>query len=33
MTGEGELRRVLGRFLFSGDDVFKQVSVRSGGGR
>jgi ATP-binding cassette subfamily F protein 3 len=33
MTGEGELRRVLGRFLFSGDDVFKQVSVLSGGER
>ena len=33
MTGEGELRRVLGRFLFTGDDAFKQVSVLSGGER
>jgi ATP-binding cassette subfamily F protein 3 len=30
---EGTLRNVLGRFLFSNDDVFKQVSVLSGGER
>ncbi len=28
-----ELRKVLGRFLFTGDDVFKPVSVLSGGER
>lgn len=28
---DGELRSFLGRFLFSGDDVFKPVSVLSGG--
>ncbi len=28
---DGELRGFLGRFLFSGDDVFKYVSVLSGG--
>jgi ATP-binding cassette, subfamily F, member 3 len=28
---DGELRGFLGRFLFSGDDVFKPVSVLSGG--
>ncbi|MEE8421258.1 MAG: ABC-F family ATP-binding cassette domain-containing protein [Dehalococcoidia bacterium] len=30
---EGTLRNVLGRFLFSNDDVFKRVSVLSGGER
>jgi ATP-binding cassette, subfamily F, member 3 len=30
-TGDGELRGFLGRFLFSGDDVFKSVSALSGG--
>ena len=30
---EKELRNVLGRFLFTGDDVFKKVSVLSGGER
>lgn len=29
--GQGGLRSVLGGFLFSGDDVFKKVSVLSGG--
>ncbi len=29
----GELRTLLGSFLFSGDDVFKKVSVLSGGGK
>jgi ATP-binding cassette, subfamily F, member 3 len=28
---EGELRNFLARFLFSGDDVFKQISTMSGG--
>jgi ATP-binding cassette, subfamily F, member 3 len=31
--GEGSARNLLGRFLFSGDDVFKQVSALSGGER
>jgi ATP-binding cassette subfamily F protein 3 len=30
---DGALRNVLGRFLFSGDDVYKAVSVLSGGER
>lgn len=30
---DGALRKVLGRFLFHGDDVFKAVSVLSGGER
>jgi len=30
---DGHLRDVLGRFLFSGDDVFKRTSVLSGGER
>lgn len=30
-TPDGELRGFLGRFLFSGDDVFKPVSALSGG--
>ncbi|MDZ7728698.1 MAG: ABC-F family ATP-binding cassette domain-containing protein [Dehalococcoidia bacterium] len=30
---DGELRRVLGQFLFKGDDVFKPISVLSGGER
>ena len=30
---EGEARNVLGTFLFTGDDVFKQVKVLSGGER
>ncbi|MSQ08609.1 MAG: ABC-F family ATP-binding cassette domain-containing protein [Dehalococcoidia bacterium] len=30
---EGEVRSVLGKFLFTGDDVFKPVSVLSGGER
>ena len=30
---EGEVRSVLGKFLFMGDDVFKPVSVLSGGER
>ncbi len=29
----GEVRGMLGRFLFSGDDVYKQISVLSGGER
>ena len=29
--GQGTMRSVLGNFLFSGDDVFKKVSVLSGG--
>jgi len=32
-VGDGALRNILGRFLFTGDDVFKQVSVLSGGER
>ncbi|MCK9485209.1 MAG: ATP-binding cassette domain-containing protein [Dehalococcoidia bacterium] len=32
-TGDGPLRAILGRFLFTGDDVFKPVSVLSGGER
>ncbi len=32
-TPDVELRKVLGRFLFTGDDVFKPVSVLSGGER
>lgn len=32
-TPDVDLRRVLGRFLFIGDDVFKPVSVLSGGER
>jgi ATP-binding cassette subfamily F protein 3 len=32
-AGESQLRTVLGRFLFSGDDVFKQVADLSGGER
>ena len=31
--GERELRGLLGRFLFSGDDAYKKVSVLSGGER
>ena len=31
--GDGALRNVLGRFLFSGDDVFKRIDVLSGGER
>ncbi len=31
--GQGELRSLLGRFLFSGDDAFKRVGVLSGGER
>ncbi|HEY6330689.1 MAG TPA: ABC-F family ATP-binding cassette domain-containing protein [Blastocatellia bacterium] len=31
IKSEGELRNFLGRFLFSGDDVFKQISAMSGG--
>ncbi len=29
--GEGEARNILGMFLFSGDDVFKPISLLSGG--
>ena len=32
-TADGALRNILGRFLFTGDDVYKQVSVLSGGER
>ncbi|HVC47398.1 MAG TPA: ABC-F family ATP-binding cassette domain-containing protein [Terracidiphilus sp.] len=32
-VGEGELRSLLGCFLFSGDDVFKPLGVLSGGER
>ncbi|MCE7926957.1 MAG: ABC-F family ATP-binding cassette domain-containing protein [Dehalococcoidia bacterium] len=32
-TPDIELRKVLGRFLFTGDDVFKPISVLSGGER
>ncbi|MFM7202587.1 MAG: ABC-F family ATP-binding cassette domain-containing protein [Myxococcota bacterium] len=31
LTGEGQLRAILGSFLFSGDDVYKRVEVLSGG--
>jgi ATP-binding cassette subfamily F protein 3 len=31
--GQGQLRAILGRFLFSGDDAFKLVAVLSGGER
>jgi len=30
-VADGELRGFLGRFLFTGDDVFKPVSALSGG--
>jgi ATP-binding cassette subfamily F protein 3 len=33
LTKEGEARTLLGRFLFSGDDVFKRVGDLSGGER
>jgi ATPase subunit of ABC transporter with duplicated ATPase domains len=33
MFNEGEARNLLGMFLFSGDDVFKKVSMLSGGER
>ena len=32
-SGDGELRSLLGCFLFSGDDVFKTIGVLSGGER
>jgi ATP-binding cassette subfamily F protein 3 len=32
-VGDSAMRAVLGRFLFSGDDVFKPISVLSGGER
>ena len=31
LCGEGQLRSILGSFLFSGDDVYKQTQVLSGG--
>ena len=33
LMGEGELRGLLGCFLFSGDDAFKRIGVLSGGER